>query len=455
MKHFDHPTAGYDIIGDIHGQADALAALLEELGYGRTPGGHAHPDGRTVIFLGDYIDRGPMIREVLETVRGMVEGGSALAILGNHEINALRFHTIGRSGRPLRSHSEAHREQHRATVEQFAGRDDEWQDWLHWLARLPLFLELPGLRAVHASWDDTAIARLRNLGPLEGDVLESLSIRGTADNELLSRIINGPEGQLPEGFFHRTADGVLRKDFRVKWWWDLSLSTCRDAVFPDDDAIPDVFPAAIPRTGYSHNAPATFFGHYALKDRNPAPIQPNLACLDYGAGKGGFLCAYRWDGEATLAAEKFVIAPSSGGGAGRGGAALTRGFRVFVDDNFHYMDEDERWVLGDFVRYEDALAAARHLVEAFFDEAKPGQTAADLYDDYVAFGDDPFIVPIGGAELPASRFSAWEYARHVAGECEKSFAETPPMSLPVRQDSPMDNRLADSAQPPQPKEGNR
>ena len=43
---------------------------------------------------------------------------------------------------------------------------------------------------------------------------------------------------------------------------------------------------------YPSDAPVTFFGHYALKDASPGPITDNLACLDYGFGKGGFLCAY-------------------------------------------------------------------------------------------------------------------------------------------------------------------
>jgi hypothetical protein len=57
----------YDIIGDIHGHADPLQALLERLGYREVEGTYAHPD-RKVIFLGDYIDRGPEIRKVLQIV---------------------------------------------------------------------------------------------------------------------------------------------------------------------------------------------------------------------------------------------------------------------------------------------------------------------------------------------------------------------------------------------------
>jgi hypothetical protein len=150
---------GYDLIGDIYGHAGELMSLLSSLGYGKSNGHHAHPGGRRVVFLGDYIDRGTRIREVLQIVRGMVEGGSAYAILGNHEVNALRFHTLGSSGQPLRPHTDAKIRQHRATLDQFAD-NEEWLEWMRWLAELPLFLERDGLRAVHASWDDAAITAL-------------------------------------------------------------------------------------------------------------------------------------------------------------------------------------------------------------------------------------------------------------------------------------------------------
>lgn len=48
----------YDIIGDVHGHASALAALLTRLGYRETRGAWRHPD-RQAIFVGDLIDRGP------------------------------------------------------------------------------------------------------------------------------------------------------------------------------------------------------------------------------------------------------------------------------------------------------------------------------------------------------------------------------------------------------------
>jgi predicted MPP superfamily phosphohydrolase len=79
-----------DLIGDIHGHADKLVQLLEKLGYSKQNNYYAHPE-RKVLFVGDYIDRGPQIRETLEIVKQMVENQSAIALMGNHEYNALCF----------------------------------------------------------------------------------------------------------------------------------------------------------------------------------------------------------------------------------------------------------------------------------------------------------------------------------------------------------------------------
>ena len=84
--------AGYDIIGDIHGHARTLEALLGRLGYSLFDGVYRHPE-RKVIFLGDFIDRGPHQRGVIRIVRPMIERGSALAVMGNHEFNAIAYAT--------------------------------------------------------------------------------------------------------------------------------------------------------------------------------------------------------------------------------------------------------------------------------------------------------------------------------------------------------------------------
>jgi hypothetical protein len=295
----------YDIIGDIHGHADELHALLDELGYRDGEGCYRHPGGRKVIFLGDYIDRGPKIREVLQTVRGMVDAGEALAILGNHEVNAMRLYTIGSDSQYLRPHTAKNMRQHQETADQFPD-SAEWSAWIQWFAGLPLSLDLGGLRAVHACWDSVVIAEMNGIGRLEGVTLEKYSRKGTPGHAAISRIVNGPEAKLPDGYKHRTADGTMRSEFRVKWWMDINGMTCREAIFPDDPNIPDLPPQDVPETGYPADAPPTFFGHYSRRGGEPMPIRPDLACLDYGTAKGGFLCAYRWDGEQAIQAEKFV-----------------------------------------------------------------------------------------------------------------------------------------------------
>ncbi len=81
------PAGALDIVGDIHGEYDALVSLLGHLGYDEH--GH-HAQGRTLVFVGDFCDRGPNSPAVLALVQRLVESGRAVAILGNHEINLLR-----------------------------------------------------------------------------------------------------------------------------------------------------------------------------------------------------------------------------------------------------------------------------------------------------------------------------------------------------------------------------
>ena len=81
----------FDIIGDVHGCQPELASLLDLLGYAPDQDGtRRHPAGRTAVFLGDLVDRGPDTPGVLRTVMGMVASGTALCVPGNHEAKLLR-----------------------------------------------------------------------------------------------------------------------------------------------------------------------------------------------------------------------------------------------------------------------------------------------------------------------------------------------------------------------------
>ncbi len=142
----------YDLIGDIHGHADELIALLKKIDYSLVNGVFSHPD-RTVIFLGDYIDRGPQIKETLQIVKSMVDAGNAIAIMGNHEYNALAYSMKDVDGNYIRRHNEKNDKQHKHTLEQFNGYEGEWNQYLEWFTTLPLYLDFDNLRAVHACWD--------------------------------------------------------------------------------------------------------------------------------------------------------------------------------------------------------------------------------------------------------------------------------------------------------------
>jgi hypothetical protein len=84
---------------------------------------------------------------------------------------------------------------------------------------------------------------------------------------------------------------------------------------------------------------------------------------------------------------------------------------VLVDDNYHYMDESERYERGVYVTAEAAVAVCKAIVESSLrDQLAPGLSAAQLYWRYENFGADPFIVATGDDE-DTVKFSAWSYAK--------------------------------------------
>ena len=89
-------------------------------------------------------------------------------------------------------------------------------------------------------------------------------------------------------------------------------------------------------------------------------------------------------------------------------------YKVMIADNYHYMDESEWSTLGEFATYDQALAAAQQRVVASLQECLAVTrnppiplTPEVLYDNYIMFGDDPFILPDDHTPI----FSAWTYAK--------------------------------------------
>jgi hypothetical protein len=290
----------WDIIGDIHGQAGKLRRLLEALGYELVSGIYRHPT-RKALFLGDYIDRGTDSEGVLHIVRDMVEGAGAVALMGNHELNALHYHRRGADGRPLRPHSNEKTRQHSATLLQFRNRAEDWGDWLKWMAGLPLCFETDEFRAVHACWSE------RHVGSIEGGNLADLEfLRLTSDPETVEGgaievLLKGPEINLPEGVRFIDKDGHKRNTLRIRWWGLREAgASYQSLVMPPGAEAPEGEVEANALEGMpdysSHNKPV-FFGHYWLPPEFPkAALHDNIACLDYSAGKDGPLVACRWRG---------------------------------------------------------------------------------------------------------------------------------------------------------------
>ena len=301
-------VGGFDVIGDIHGYATRLRGLLEMLGYAKRDGCYRHPE-RKVIFVGDFIDRGPEIRETLRMVKAMVDGGAALAVAGNHELNALCYHTPAPGGGWLRERSEKNRLQHAVTLDAFAAHPGEWAGYLDWFKTLPLWLDLPGLRVVHACWDESAIAVLGDRTSLEEPLLLKAAIKGSPEYHAVEVLLKGREIRLPDGYLFDDGDGYVRDKIRTKWWMSHEAATYRELVWPDCPTVPALpVPAGESNgvAGYGEDAAPVFFGHYWLPPAQVRLAGPNLCCLDFSVAKGGPLMAYRWDGEQCLDHRKFA-----------------------------------------------------------------------------------------------------------------------------------------------------
>jgi hypothetical protein len=242
---FDGPL---DVVGDVHGEFDALKVLLQRLGYDR----HGeHRQGRRLVFVGDLCDRGPDSPGVLRFVRDLCARDLAQVALGNHELNILR--------RERKHGNDWYFDASGAT------RCAEFADIREFLHGLPVALERADLRVVHACWNDDALTRAATL---DGPVLRRFEhheaamqiamardeIDATADDELarhgvqlhdreqtppllsavarrdafeqmgnpLRVLTSGAERVAGAPFF---AGGRWRMVERVPWWQEYSAAT--------------------------------------------------------------------------------------------------------------------------------------------------------------------------------------------------------------------------------------
>lgn len=84
-------TRKVDLVGDVHGCYSELLTLLDNLGYQEIDGVYSHPEGRTVVFIGDLVSRGPLSLPVLDLAMKMRDAGNAFVLRGNNEDKFLKY----------------------------------------------------------------------------------------------------------------------------------------------------------------------------------------------------------------------------------------------------------------------------------------------------------------------------------------------------------------------------
>jgi hypothetical protein len=236
-----HAMVGLDFIGDVHGHLPALERLGQVLGYDIHQGWR-HPDGRIPVFLGDLVDRGPYSLETARLVADLVADRRAFCLMGNHEYNLAAWEAE-LPGWEQPKHS------NRATCADVRARAGEWSPVLEFIRKLPIALELPDLRAIHASWHGPAMARLTEvlgtgrqrddaMGVLEDAVVVGSPFDGRgmraglvasgrgAPDEAHEVLLKGHEAAADAPFLD--ADGRLREEIRVLWWQNGDPTVPRD-----------------------------------------------------------------------------------------------------------------------------------------------------------------------------------------------------------------------------------
>ena len=290
----------YDIVGDIHGHADKLQRLLQRLGYEERDGIYRHAS-RQLIFVGDFIDRGPEIRRTLQIARAMVDAGTARAVMGNHEFNALLYHTKGperRSGCDLTMKRIPPSIRPRWTKSRYQTRPNGKTGWIGcwschfgWTLARAAWCTLHGTTLMLSPWDPRYLTE---------NTLPKSESRQTPEGSAVNWLLKGPEYKLGDGAVFVDKEGFTRKSVRAKWWIPIRPGmTHAEAAMPageirGEGCVPD----GVSFPGYGEKEPALFFGHYWLDPKGGQSSSGfKHRMLDYSAGYGGPLVAYRFDGE--------------------------------------------------------------------------------------------------------------------------------------------------------------
>lgn len=302
----------YDIIGDIHGNYDLLVKLLKKLDYQQNNDSFSHPN-RKVIFMGDFINRGNKIRATVQLIKKMVESGNAFCILGNHELNAILYATLDKSGKSLQKRLPRYKMPLLKTLEEYKKFPVEFDEAVKWFRSLPLFLDFGNLRIVHGAWNENHIQTFKQFMGEETHLRKRflktyLTTRQLSD--AVDGLIRGEELLLPKDLLLKDEFGITRRSFRIKWWEPVNGKTFNDVAFGNRFKLPaytipkEIIPII---SSYPDNAPPVFIGHYCL-ETNALIFQNNICCIDTCVTRTQRLAAYRWSGEQQLTDKNIVVA---------------------------------------------------------------------------------------------------------------------------------------------------
>lgn len=304
-------TGFYDIIGDVHGYAKELIALLKKMGYSKTQGIWSH-SYRKAIFVGDFSCRGTNSRKVISIVREMVRNNTGYAILGNHELNAIAHFTLDKQNIPFREATGSNKKILDKLKMEYSDDPLIFKDTIKWFRELPLYLDFGSIRVVHAYWalqNLEVIDKKMDRGKFRKSLLKELYSDKTEFGIAVRQTTRGIELRLPRDLIIKDDNNIRRTNFRIKWWENPVGKTFSGLNYGNKFNLPNytvppelLFPFHI----YNSHEPLVFIGHYCINEGPLIPV-PNVVCTDNCIANGGRLAAYRWNGEIVADEENFIF----------------------------------------------------------------------------------------------------------------------------------------------------
>ena len=270
---------GYDIIGDVHGYASLLKALFKQLNYSATGNSYFHPLGRKIVFVGDLINRGPDSIKVLNLIRKMHSQKQAFCVLGNHEFRLIQNF-----------------------VKNPSSIDPSLVEFIPWIRSLPLFLEFPKFRVVHAAWHFSSIKKLKSQSVEDDNFILSTMLPDSVFKRPVQIILQGIHITLPQDWSYSDRFGITREKARMRWWEKDRNCINGSNFFPKSEKYSNSFFKNNCELGieyYSKSEKPVFVGHYCLPPNEPK-INDNVICVDGCVSCDKVLWAYRYNNDRVI-----------------------------------------------------------------------------------------------------------------------------------------------------------